>query len=333
VPVPAGAASGSVVVTVSGNASNGLSFTVAPRITTLSPTSGAVGATVTITGTTFGSSQGTSTVSFNGTTATPTSWGASSITVPVPSAATTGNVVVTVGGVASNGVNFTVAPNITSLSPTSGATGASVTIAGAGFGSSQGTSAVGFNGTAATPTSWSGNSITAPVPSAATTGNVVVTVGGIASNGVAFTVQSGGFVATTGQIEASLYGQTATQLATGQVLIAGGLSTSGVVSSADLYTQASQTFAAANPMNVARWLHTATLLNDGTVLIAGGSDLANEETLDSAEIYSPATGTFTLLSNTLNTARVGHTATLLTRFRRYCRHDYRQCFRKRSRRR
>src|SRR5208282_4761302 len=48
-----------------------------------------------------------------------------------------------------------------------------------------------------------------------------------------------------------------------------------------------------------------------TVLVAGGSDLADEETLDSAEIYNPATGTFTLLSNTLNTARVGHTATLL----------------------
>ena len=58
-------------------------------------------------------------------------------------------------------------------------------------------------------------------------------------------------------------------------------------------------------------MQTATLLNDGTVLVAGGSDLANQETLDSAEIYNPATGTFTLLSNTLNTARVGHTATLL----------------------
>jgi hypothetical protein len=126
------------------------------------------------------------------------------------------------------------------------------------------------------------------------------------------TVQSGSsFVATSGQMAASRYGQTATQLTTGQVLIAGGMSSSGVVSSADLYTLASQTFAPANAMNVARWLHTATLLNDGTVLVAGGSDLANEETLDSAEIYNSATGTFTLLSSTLNTARVGHTATLL----------------------
>src|ERR1035437_536960 len=89
------------------------------------------------------------------------------------------------------------------------------------------------------------------------------------------------------------------------------MSTSGVVNSAELYSPSSQTFATANALNVARWLHTATLLNDGTVLAAGGSDLANEETLDSAEIYNPATGAFTLLSSTLNTARVGHTATLL----------------------
>ena len=139
----------------------------------------------------------------------------------------------------------------------------------------------------------------------------VGTLSGSATLTVQPPVQSSGFTTTTGQMGTSLYAQTATRLTTGQVLIAGGMSPSGVVNNAHLYTPASQTFAAANPMNVARWLHTATLLNDGTVLIAGGSDLANEETLDSAEIYNPTAGTFTLLSNTLNTARVGHTATLL----------------------
>jgi len=79
-----------------------------PAITNLSPSSGAAGTAVTITGTNFGGSQGTSTVAFNGTPTTPTSWGANSIVGPVPSGATTGNVVVTVGGAASNGVNFTV---------------------------------------------------------------------------------------------------------------------------------------------------------------------------------------------------------------------------------
>ena len=78
-------------------------------------------------------------------------------------------------------------PSITSLSPTSGAVGASVTITGSNFGSTPGT--VTFNGTAAsTPSSWSDSSIVARVPSGATTGPVVVTVGGTASNGVNFTV-------------------------------------------------------------------------------------------------------------------------------------------------
>ena len=84
---------------------------VTPSITSLSTTSGPVATPVTITGTNFGSAQGSSTVTFNGTAATVTSWSASSLVTSVPTGATTGNVVVTVGGVASNGVNFTVTPS------------------------------------------------------------------------------------------------------------------------------------------------------------------------------------------------------------------------------
>ncbi|MBZ5689021.1 MAG: IPT/TIG domain-containing protein [Acidobacteriia bacterium] len=189
--VPTGAATGSVVVTVGGHASNGVTFTVvaAPNITSLSPTSGAVGAAVTVTGTNFGATQGSSTVKFNGTTASVTSWSATSIKVTVPTGATTGNVVVHASGVDSNGVTFTVFPSISSLSPTSGAVGASVTITGLNFGSTQGSSTLKFNGTPATTiSSWGLTSIVATVPSGATTGNVVVTVGGNASNGVSFTV-------------------------------------------------------------------------------------------------------------------------------------------------
>ncbi len=196
VPVPAGATTGNVVVTVSGVASNGVSFTVtvpAPSITSLSPTSGLVGVSVTISGANFGTTQGTSAVTFSGVAAAATSWSATSIVVPVPAGATTGNVVVTVGGVASNGVSFTVTvptPSITSLNPASGLVGTSVTITGTNFGATQGTNTVKFNGTTATPASWSATSIVAPVPVGATTGNVVVTVSGVASNGVSFTVQA-----------------------------------------------------------------------------------------------------------------------------------------------
>jgi RHS repeat-associated protein len=188
VPVPSGATTGNVVVQASGVNSNGSNFAVTPHISSLSVTSGAVGASVTVTGTTFGATQGTSTMTFNGTTATPTSWSASSIVVAVPTSATTGNVVVTVSSQASNGVSFTVVPYITSLSPTSGAVTSSITISGTTFGATQGTSTVTFNGSTATPTGWAASSIVVPVPTGATTGNVVVTVSNQASNGVSFTV-------------------------------------------------------------------------------------------------------------------------------------------------
>jgi hypothetical protein len=180
------------VVSAAGVASAGSPFTVtaAPQITLLSQTSGAVGTSITITGTNFGASQVTgSMVSFGGTTAPVTSWSATSIVVPVPVGAITGNVIVTVAGVPSNGISFTVAPVLTTLTPNSGPIGASITIAGSNFGTSQGGSTVTFNGiAAAAASSWSAASITVTVPSGATTGNVVVTVGAQASNTLTFTV-------------------------------------------------------------------------------------------------------------------------------------------------
>jgi IPT/TIG domain-containing protein len=162
----------------------------APILTSVTPSSGAIGTPVVIAGTNFGATQGTSTVTFNGVAATPTSWSATSITVPVPASAGTGAVVVTVGGLVSNSLSFTVTvpPTLASLSPATGPVGTSVTIAGTSFGATQGTSTVKFNGTTATPTSWSATSIVVPVPTGASTGTVVVTVGGLASNGLNFTV-------------------------------------------------------------------------------------------------------------------------------------------------
>ncbi len=313
--VPVAATTGSVVVNASGVNSNGVAFTVLPSITSLSLTTGAVGASVTITGTNFGSTQGSGTVTFNGTTATLIgSWTATQIVATVPTGATTGNVVVNASGATSNGVNFTVvpAPSITSLSLTTGAVGTPVTITGANFGSTQGSGTVTFNGTTATSIgSWTAAQIVATVPTGAITGNVVVNASGVASNGILFTVQTGSFIPTAGLMTSPRQGASATRLITGSVLITGGMAQSGILNNAEIYSPMSQTFAANGTMNVARWLHTATLLNDGTVLIAGGSDLANKETLDTAEIYDPTAGTFTLLTSTLNTARVGHTATLL----------------------
>ena len=54
--------------------------------------------------------------------------------------------------------------------------------------------------------------------------------------------------------------------------------------------------------------HTATLLPNGQVLVAGG--YGNSGYLTSAELYNPATGTWTV-TGSLNIARTWHTATLL----------------------
>ena len=86
-----------------GIVSNEVTFTVnglVPTVASLSPATGAVGTVVTITGRNFGTAQGSSsTVTFDGVLAgTAIQWGSGSIKIAVPSAATTGNVVVTVGG-------------------------------------------------------------------------------------------------------------------------------------------------------------------------------------------------------------------------------------------
>ena len=72
----------------------------APVTISLSPGSGAVGATVTIVGTNFGASGENSEVRFNGSRAEVTSWSNTRIAVTVPDGAMTGNVVVRVSGVA-----------------------------------------------------------------------------------------------------------------------------------------------------------------------------------------------------------------------------------------
>ena len=176
-------------------------WATAPSISSLSPTSGAVGTSVTIAGANFGSPQGSSTVKFNGTTATATSWTTSQIKATVPAGTTTGNVVVTVSNVASNGKSFTVlpTPTITSLSPTVGSIGMSVTVSGTNFGPSKGSSTLKFNGTTATTTSWSRTQITATVPSGATTGNVIVHASGVDTNGINFAVSTVTSIALTPQ--------------------------------------------------------------------------------------------------------------------------------------
>src|SRR5262245_4329508 len=67
-------------------------------------------------------------------------------------------------------------------------------------------------------------------------------------------------------------------------------------------------------LNIARVEHTATLLANGKVLVVGGFNPGGFNRpftiLNSAELYDPASGTWSA-TGSLNTARFGHTATLL----------------------
>jgi hypothetical protein len=80
-------------------------------------------------------------------------------------------------------------PVLGTINPNAGPFGTSVTVTGSNFGPSQGASHISFGGVAAsTVSAWSATSITATVPNTATTGNVIVSVGNLISNGLPFTV-------------------------------------------------------------------------------------------------------------------------------------------------
>jgi len=80
-----------------------------PVITSLKPSSGKVGDTITISGTGFGAEQLKSTVTFKGTVASASSWSNTSIVVTVPTGASSGDVIVRDdAGRNSNGVYFEV---------------------------------------------------------------------------------------------------------------------------------------------------------------------------------------------------------------------------------
>jgi Galactose oxidase, central domain len=100
---------------------------------------------------------------------------------------------------------------------------------------------------------------------------------------------------------------TATLLPDGQVLVAGGIGSTGTsTTSAELYDPATGIWTATGSLVTAHHSHSATLLPNGKVLVAGGVG----SNASRAELYDPATGMWTATDN-LNTARANHTATLL----------------------
>jgi hypothetical protein len=108
---------------------------------------------------------------------------------------------------------------------------------------------------------------------------------------------------------------TATLLPSGNVLIAGGQNSSGNLKETELYQPGNGFLVNDGLLTSPRTNATATLVSVGgapMVLIAGGYGATDTAPgLNTAELYDPSVGSFTLTAGTMTAGHVGHTATLL----------------------
>lgn len=119
--------------------------------------------------------------------------------------------------------------------------------------------------------------------------------------------ETGTFTAT-GNLTLKRHKHDATLLADGRVLIVGGSDERdgrGAYQNAEVFNPSNGTFIAVGNMNASRYKlqGTTILLQNGKVLIAGGSNRA--------EIFDPATNTFSFAGGDMGTPRLFATATLL----------------------
>jgi len=140
------------------------------------------------------------------------------------------------------------------------------------------------------------------------------TVGTIClANLVVVMMAHAGSFAATADMNSTRSDFTATTLANGKVLVAGGLDVSGFLASAELFDPATATWTPTGALNLTRDGHTATLLPDGKVLVVGGVEAsdASSDSLADAELYNPAEGRWRV-TGSLHIPRRWHTATLLS---------------------
>jgi hypothetical protein len=193
-----------------------------------------------------------------------------------------------------------------------------VLVAG-GYGTLGGTTSAELYDPASGTWTSTGNMLTADYGFAATLlvdGRVLAVHNNSSGTAELYDPASGTWTATGNMVTGHLW-ETATLLPDGRVLVAGGNYNPLVDPvSAELYDPTSGTWTATGGMVAARIFHTATLLPDGRVLVAGGAAAIDGKTrLATAELYDPASGTWSATRN-MNVARgnssQAFTATLLS---------------------
>jgi len=277
-----------------------------PAISSVSPTSGVAGSSITIAGSNFGTTQGTSVVRFNTTAATVTAWSASQITVTVPSlSAGAYGVTATVNGVSSNSATFTVTtvtqPNYTFACPAS----LTVNRSASGAVTCTLTRTGGFTGSVAFTVSGLPSGVTASASPVSTTGNSTV---------VTFTA---GASATLGSANATISAAATgftTRTAVVALTIASG-QTGGVVTAAGAVASNSPWFAEEQvrlsntatltaltvTLTIAR--NPASLASSGQYNTIGGSTIAQAVSTTSTQVVY----TFTLVAGQTLPAGTGRT--------------------------
>ena len=128
-----------------------------------------------------------------------------------------------------------------------------------------------------------------------------------------------GMWSSTGSMQTARKYHTLTLLNDGKVLVTGGTEGGytgsdpfGALASAELYDPVAGTWSTTDAMTTQRAYHSATLLNDGTVLVAGGENGGRSGVtfLASAEVYDPATGTWSATAS-MHAPRTNNTRAVL----------------------
>ena len=159
-----------------------VSASTSPRISSVSPQTGRTNTVVTVSGSNFGSSRGSSSV-WIGSVVIPssafTSWSSSRIRFRIPRNTPSGNLTVRTSEGTSNAIRLQItSPYLTGISPTRAETGDRLTLTGGNFGTRRSTGYVLFTSnvrpSAADYVSWSNSRIVVRVPARARSGNVQV---------------------------------------------------------------------------------------------------------------------------------------------------------------